>query len=65
MSLSFKPVNNFIVTNMNLALFKATQILKKNLNWRVFGSGFPSLARQSPKTRVDKDSVIYYDASAV
>ncbi len=50
---------------MNLALFKATQVLKKNLNWHVFGSGFPSLPRQSPMTRVDKDSVIYYDASAV
>lgn len=50
---------------MNLALFKASQVLKKNLNWKVFGSGFPSLARQSPMTRVDKDSVLYYDASAV
>lgn len=50
---------------MNLALFKATQVLKKNLNWYVFGSGFSSLPRQSPMTRVDKDSVIYYDASAV
>lgn len=50
---------------MNLALFKATQVLKKNLNWKVFGSGFPSLHRQSPKTRVDRDSVMYYDASAI
>jgi len=65
MSLSFTPVNGFIVTNMNLALFKASQVLKKNLNWNVFGSGFPSLPRQSPKTRVNNDSVIYYDASAV
>ena len=65
MSLSFTPVNGFIVTNINLALFKASQVFKKNLNWKVFGSGFPSLPRQSPKTRVDKDSVIYYDASAV
>ncbi len=63
--MSFTPVNGFIVTNMNLALFKASQVLQKNLNWRVFGSGFPSLPRQSPKTRVDQDSVIYYDASAI
>ena len=53
MSLSFTPVNAFIVTNMNLALFKASQVLKKNLNWKVFGSGFPSLPRQTPMTRVD------------
>ncbi len=65
LSLSFTPVNYFIVTNMDLALFKATQVLKKNLHTRVFGSQFPSLPRQSPRTRVDKDSVIYYDASAV
>jgi hypothetical protein len=50
---------------MNLALFKANQVLQKNLHWRVFGSDFPSLARQSPKTRVDKDTVIYWDASAL
>ncbi len=65
MSLSFTPVNAFIVTNMNLALFKASQVLKKNLNWKVFGSGFPSLPRQTPKTRVDSNQVMYYDTSAV
>lgn len=65
MSLSFTPVNNFIVTNMNLALFKASQVLKKNIGSSVFGTGFPSLSRQSPVTRVDNDSVIYYDSSAV
>jgi hypothetical protein len=65
MSLSFTPVNGFIVTNMNLALFKATEVLKKNLNWRVFGSGFPSLPRDMPLTRVDATQVIYYDSSAV
>jgi hypothetical protein len=65
MSLSFTPVNAFIVTNMNLALFKASQVLKKNLNWKVFGSGFPSLPRQTPMTRVDSTQVIYYDTSAV
>jgi hypothetical protein len=65
MSLSFTPVNGFFVTNMNLALFKATEVLKKNLNWRVFGSGFPSLPRQTPMTRVDASQVIYYDSSAV
>ena len=58
-------MNGFIVTNMNLALFKASQVLQKNLNWRVFGSGYPSLPRQSPITRVDADTVIYYDASAI
>jgi len=65
LSLAFTPVNYFIVTNMNLALFKATEVIKKNLNWRVFGSDFPSLPRQSPKTRVDENSTIYWDASAI
>ena len=63
-SLTFTPVNNYIVSNMNLALFKATQVIKKNLNWKVFGSGYSTLPRQSPRTRVDKDQVIYWDASA-
>ncbi len=39
--------------------------MKKNLKFKTFGTGFPLLGRQSPKTRVDADSVIYYDASAV
>ena len=64
LALSFTPVNNFVVTNMMLALFKATKVLKKNLNWKVFGTGFPSLPRKNPMTKVDKDSVIYYEAPA-
>lgn len=63
--MTFSPVDNFYVSNLNLAMFKADQVIKKNLKHRVFGCGFPSLPRESPRTRVDHDYVIYYDASAV
>ncbi len=31
---------------------------------QLFGTGFPTLPRQLPKTRVDQDKTIFYDASA-
>ncbi len=64
LSLSFTPVNSFIVTNMNLALFKANQVIQKHLKSKLFGSGFPSIPRASPKTRVDTNYTIYYDAAS-
>jgi hypothetical protein len=34
------------------------------LKSQLFGTGFPTLPRQLPKTRVDQDKTIFYDASA-
>ena len=50
---------------MNLALFKAGQVMNKNIKAKVFGTGFPSIPRESPKTRVDQNWTIYYDTSAL
>jgi len=52
LSLEFIPVNNYFVNNMNLALFKFNEVMKKMKNQKVFGTGYPSIPRQSPRTRV-------------
>ena len=61
--MSFKPVGDFYVNNLNLAMFKVDQILQKLKGQRVFGTGFPSIAREYPKTEVGEDYVVYYDGS--
>ena len=61
--MSFEPVGDFHVSNINLAMFKANQILHKLKGVKVFGTGFPSLPREFPKTEVTEDYVIYYDGS--
>jgi hypothetical protein len=38
--------------------------MKKMKAQKVFGTGYPSLARQSPRTRVEDKWVLYYDSSA-
>lgn len=63
LSLSFRPVGDFYVSNLKLAMFKTTEVLHKLRNQRVFGTGFPSIAREYPKTEVTEDYVIYYDGS--
>lgn len=30
----------------------------------MFGSGFPTIPMQNPKTRLDREKVLFYDASA-
>lgn len=52
MNMEFKPAGQFYVTNINLALFKANQVLQKLRGLHVFGTGFPSLAREYPATEV-------------
>lgn len=44
-------------------MFKVNQILQKLKGVKVFGSGFPTLAREYPKTEITEDYVIYYDGS--
>lgn len=63
LNLSFKPVGDFYVNNLNLAMFKVDQILHKLKGQKVFGTGFPSIPREYPKTQVDQDYVIFYDGS--
>lgn len=62
-NLNFKPVGSYFVGNINLALFKANQVLHKLKGTKVFGTGFPSLAREAPGTEVTQDYVVYYDLS--
>lgn len=61
--LSFEPVGNFFVSNSDLAMWKANRIFQKIVNTYTFGTDFPTIARESPKTRVDRDWVFYYDNS--
>lgn len=41
MNMEFKPVGDFYVTNLNLALFKANEVLDRLKKNRVFGTGYP------------------------
>lgn len=61
--MEFKPVGQYYVGNINLALFKTNQILHKLVGTKVFGSGFPSLAREFPGTEVNENYTVYYDLS--
>jgi hypothetical protein len=61
--MSFDPVDSFYVSNMNLALFKANMAMKSLINTYTFGTGFPTVPRSLPRTKVDKDYVVYYDSS--
>lgn len=63
LNLSFEPVRNFYVGNMVLATYKVKSILKNLVNTHLFGTGFPTLERDSPKTSVERESVLYYDNS--
>ena len=43
--LSFQPVGNFYVGNIDLAMWKANRILQKIANTYTFGTDFPTIAR--------------------
>jgi hypothetical protein len=62
-NLSFEPVGSFFVNNIKLAMFKASSVLKSLSNTFTFGTGFPTVIREVPKTKVEKDYVLYYDSS--
>ena len=51
--LSFEPVGNYYVTDLQLATFRADRILSKLVDTFTFGTGFPTVHREVPKTRVD------------
>jgi len=63
MNLSFQPVGNYFVNNLNLAMFKANSVLRKLANTYTFGTGFPTISRELPKTKVSRNYVLYYDSS--
>jgi hypothetical protein len=63
--LSFQTVGKYTVNNLDLAEYRATQILSKVENTFTFGTGFPTIPRELPKTRVDQDWVFYYDNSHI
>lgn len=60
-NMDFKPAGSYYVGNINLALFKTNQVLSKLKGTKVFGSGFPTLAREVPSTEVSQDYVVYFD----
>jgi hypothetical protein len=53
------------VTNIALATYKANQVLHKLIGTTTFGTGYPILPRELPKTRVDTDYAFFYDASHI
>jgi hypothetical protein len=63
MNLSFQPVGNYFVSNLNLAMFKANSVLRRLANTYTFGTGFPTIPRETPRTKVSRDYVLYYDSS--
>lgn len=63
LNMSFEPVGSFFVSNINLAMFKANSVLKSLFNTYTFGTGFPTITRETPKVRVDANETLYYDPS--
>jgi hypothetical protein len=63
--ISFDTVGKYNVRNVELATYRASQILKSVENTMTFGTNFPSPTREFPKTRVDRDYVFYYDNSHI
>lgn len=63
LDLSFEPVGNYFVGNFYLAMYRAQNVFQKLVNTFTFGTGFPSINRHSPKTRVDMNYIFYYDNS--
>lgn len=63
--LSFEPVGNYYVNNIDLASYRATKVLNKIVGSQTFGTGFPTVARESPKARVDTNWIFYYDSSHI
>ena len=51
-NLNFEAAGQYVVNNMELAKFKANKILDQLKNTRTFGSGFPTVVRDIPKTLV-------------
>ena len=47
-------MRNFYVGNIKLAEFKVQSILNNLVNTFVFGTGFPTIERDVPKTLVDR-----------
>ena len=62
-NLSFEPVGNYFVNNIDLALYKANSAMKSLINMYTFGTGFPTMPREFPKTRVEEKQVLYSDVS--
>lgn len=61
--ISFETVGKYTVRNLELATYRASQILKSVENTMTFGTNFPSPTKEFPKTRVDRDWVFFYDNS--
>lgn len=63
LNMSFEQVGSFIVNNIDLAMSKAESVLKSLFNTYTFGTGFPTIARENPKVRVESNETFYYDSS--
>jgi hypothetical protein len=61
----FEQVNQFRVTNLQLAYFKASQVLDQLRGTKLFGTGFPIVPLQVPSSLVldNYDAVVYFDKS--
>lgn len=44
-------------------MFKANSVLRRLANTYTFGTGFPTIQREVPRTKVSRDYVLYYDSS--
>lgn len=65
LNLTFEPVGSYFVSNIKLAMFKANSVIRSILNTYTFGTGFPTLTRLAPNTKVEDNFVLYYDRSTL
>jgi hypothetical protein len=56
-------VGSYFVSNINLAMYKVNAAMKSLINMFTFGTGFPTMPREFPKTRVEEKQVLYSDVS--
>lgn len=62
-SLKFEHVNNYFVSNIELAKEKVNAALRSLKNTFTFGTGFPTLIRKMPKVKMEVNHVLYYEGS--
>lgn len=61
--LKYEYVNNYFVTNIELAKEKVNAALRSLKNTFTFGTGFPTLIRKMPKAKLEANHILYYEGS--
>ena len=62
---NFYSAGDFYVNNLDLAMFKMDEVLKKLHKNKVFGDGFPILPLENPKVSMNENYTLFYDPSHI